>query len=212
MTTEHPETACVGTTCGPQTAPTRPVPVGFIRFHGLTLLTVSHNGHDHVPVRPICDLIGVDWQGQKRTLKDAYKVQLYGTCWLFPPEIAGFPELKFASACYIRVNRMEAFLLNISLKRVKANGNVDAANWLMALQHEWADALHAYETHGIAVKAGRTTVLDELLKMTRLRNQLSDPQKRREVDQLIHERLQALGSVPDTPDDDQLPLPLPQGA
>jgi len=171
---------------------------GFIRFHGLKMMTVAHEGQEYVAVRPICELIGVDWRGQKRVLEEAYKVQLYGIYWLFPPEIDGFSELKFAPNCYIRVNRVEAFLFGINPKRVQVNGNPNAAQWLMDLQHEWANALHAYETHGIAMKAGRSSALEELLRMTKLRNQLNDPKDRRYVDQLIHEGLHTLGQPADS--------------
>jgi len=202
MITEHIET----------TETDRAEAVDFIRFHGLKMMVVAHEGKDYVPVRPICELIGVDWRGQKRVLEDPYKTQLYGICWLFPPEIDGFSELKFAPNCYIRVNRVEAFLFGINPKRVEANGNVDAAKWLMALQHEWADALHAYETHGIAVKPGRAQALRELHQMIRSRERLRDPGERAALTALIREELAAMGLPADTLDNDQqqsdLPLPI----
>jgi len=119
---------------------------------------------------------------------------------------AGFPELKFTLNCYIRVNRVEAFLLGINPKRVEANGNIDAAKWLMALHHEWADALHAYETHGIAVKPGRQNALRERHQMIRSRERLRDPSERAALTTLIHEELAALGLSTDSADDKQAAL------
>jgi len=202
MITEHPET----------TTTARAEAVGFIRFHGLTLMSVSHAGKEYVPVRPICELIGIDWKTQKNVLDAPYGRKMYGTCWLISPKINGFSELKLQKNCHIRVNRVEAFLLSPNPKRIEANGNAEAARWLMALHHEWADALHAYETHGIAVKPGRTNKPRELLQWARLRNQLSDLNDRRIVDQIIHDELAALGLPANTLDDAQFPLPLPGNA
>jgi len=63
------------------------------------------------------------------------------------------------------ISRPICELIGINPKRVQANGNAEAAQWLMALHHEWADVLHRYETHGIAMKAGRHSALKELLRM-----------------------------------------------
>jgi len=63
-----------------------PQPVGFIHFHGLTLLAVSHNGKQYVAARPICELIGIDWKTQKNVLEDDYGQEMYGTCWLISPK------------------------------------------------------------------------------------------------------------------------------
>jgi len=190
---------------------TAPQPIGFIRFRSLTLLAVSHNGQQYVPARPICELIGIDWKTQKNVLEDDYGQEMYGTCWLVSPKINGILELKLPKSCHIRLDRVAFFIARINPKRVQANGNLEAAQWLMALHHEWAEVLHRYETHGIAVKAGRNTALEELLRMTKLRNQLNDPKDRRYVDQLIHEGLHTLGQ-PDNPlhnNEQQSALPLP---
>jgi len=80
----------------------------------------------------------------------------------------------------------------------------------MALHHEWANVLYRYETHGIAMKAGRSSALEELLRLTKLRNQLNDPKDRRYVDQLIHEGLHTLGTAVNNLDNNaqQSTLPL----
>jgi len=187
---------------------TRTEAVGFIRFHGLKMMVVAHEGNEYVAVRPICDLIGVDWRTQKIALEDPYGRQMYGTCRLLPPEIDGFFELKLIQNCHIHLKRVEAFLFSINPKRLAANGNTDAAKWLMALHHEWADALHAYEKQGIAIKPGRSQALRELHQMIRSRERLRDPGERAAFTALIHEELAAMGLPADSVADEQLALSL----
>jgi len=64
-------------------------PVGFIRFHGLTLLSVEHEGVEYIEAKPLCDLAGMFWKGACRTLLSSGNVKLYGTLELFRPEIEG---------------------------------------------------------------------------------------------------------------------------
>jgi len=214
MTTEHTET----------TTPARSV--RSIRFHGLELALLNAEDVDYIPAKPLCDLAGVNWRTARRTLESGDNARLFGTKRLAPPLIEGLnghlgakmgegPGYKASpleSVLCLRMDCSRGYLFKISTDRMRAKGNHDGADQLHALQKEWAKVLHDYETHGIAVKPGRKNALDELLKMTKLRNQLSDPQKRRYVDQLIHEGLHALGQPADTLDEPQLPLPLPAAA
>jgi hypothetical protein len=54
---------------------------------------------------------------------------------------------------FIHLRRVYMFLARISVANIKAKGNMSAAEYMLGLQEEWADALHDYETDGIAVKA-----------------------------------------------------------
>lgn len=55
---------------------------------------------------------------------------------------------------FIRLRRVQMYIARISIGQVRGRGkNETAAEYLLALHEEWADALHDYETDGIAVKA-----------------------------------------------------------
>ena len=51
----------------------------------------------------------------------------------------------------ILLSRVAAFLSGVSPERVQAAGNLDGADYLIAKQEEWADALHDYEELGVAI-------------------------------------------------------------
>ena len=55
------------------------------------------------------------------------------------------------------------FLARISTANMRSKGNEDGAAAVLALQIEWAEALHAYETHGMAIKKGHREGLSELM-------------------------------------------------
>lgn len=80
----------------------------------------------------------------------------------------------------------------------------------MRLYAEWANALHAYETHGIALKAGRSSGLKDLHQLARTRALLTDPRERAAFTKLLHQELAAVGLPLDTFDDAQQHLPLTQ--
>ena len=68
---------------------------------------------------------------------------------------------------FIRLDRVHLYLARVQTAQMRANGNVAAADRLLALQQEWAGALYQYEMHGIAVKAGQHKSLKELFVMRR---------------------------------------------
>jgi len=59
------------------------------------------------------------------------------------------------------------YLARVNTSILRAKGKADAADWLLAMQKEWAGALYQYEMHGIAVKAGQHKSLKELFVMRR---------------------------------------------
>lgn len=184
-------------------------PVNFIRFHGTSILVVSFEGVEHIALKPICDMIGLDWRTQKRAIQEPYSAEFYGLKRLLPPDIAGLGGLKPPSEgdLYIRLNRVHFFLAQINPERVRANGNTAAAAWLTALHNEWADALHRYETHGVAVKAGRSNAITEALNLHKAKL-TAKPEDRAWIDHLLQQQLQLLG-IPESvlaPPQRQLPL------
>jgi len=195
------------------TVPTRPQPVGFIRFHGRDLLIVRHEGIEYTEAKPVSDLCGLFWKSTKRTICTDENAVFYGTTTLLHPEIGSSGITSGPqTGLYMRLDRTRMFMARVSTANVRAKGKPATADFLLALQTEWADALHNYETHGLAIKPGRGSTARDLLQWVRLRNQLNDLHDRRIVDQLIHDELAALGQVAEALEDEQLPLPLPTAA
>ena len=185
--------------------------VNFIHFHGLNLLVVEHQGVEYVPARPLAELAGMQWKGAQKSLNDGDNAVLYGTCRLNPPVFAGhgitgYPENGIT---YIRLDRSRMFMARISTNNMRAKGNATAADQVLALQTEWAEVLHAYETHGVAIKAGRSNALREIHQLARTRSLVTDPAERRALTTLLHEELRALGLPVNTLDGRQGELPLP---
>lgn len=197
-----------------ETAASHTVPaaraVGFIRFHGLTLLVVAHEGVEYVPAKPFAELAGVDWKGAKRALSSGDSAVLYGTRAFLPPEIrgAGGDITPRNAVLYLRLDRARMYLARINTDRMRSHGNASGADHLLALQIEWAEALHAYETHGVAIKAGRAGAVRELHQLARTRMLVTDPRERRALTALLHAELRALGLPVDSFDDPQGQLPL----
>ena len=110
------------------------------------------DGHQRVPLKQICDVVGINWSTQKRKFKeDAYLTKRLGL---------EYHPLKGVEICQkpgnpthicIRLDRVTAFLNTINPENVRAMGNHDAADWLEAKHQEWDDALHQYETAGFAI-------------------------------------------------------------
>lgn len=211
-------------------------PVNFIRFHGLTLLVVENGGVEYVDPRPICELAGVQWKGARKSITSGDNAKLYGARLLEPvrfgvesknspaepadsalPEAdSGFePTLDGAGGIasypgtgvlHIRLDRSRMFLARINTNQMRAQGNVDAADLLLALQIEWAEALHQYETNGVAIKKGHKDTQAELATLYKLRVLAETPAERASLSALIAEAFAALGHPIDADAQQSLPL------
>lgn len=187
-------------------------PVGFIHFHGLTLLVVRYEGVDYVPAKPLSDLTVTDWRSTRRTLELEDNLQLYGTKrvpnLLFVFRDGSFDSsndsLKGASTSQnaedfarnstlcIRLDRAHMYLARINTSQMRVQGNEDGANKLLALQIEWANVLHNYETKGFAAKANRKTALNELFNLMKIRSSATAKEKQW-LTTLIEEQALELG-------------------
>lgn len=89
----------------------------------------------------------------------------------------------------IRFDRVAMYLARVNTSRLRSNGNVSSADYLLALQQEWADALHSYETYGIAVKKN---IEDNMKYVNLLANtlaKLTDQQQRYIISKKIDEAI-----------------------
>lgn len=118
-----------------------------IEYAGLTLPVVKNeHGTEVVPLKPICELFGIDWTNQYKKIQDDWKSEFLGVC---IGDITYAGEQKRQMVC-IRLDRVAAYLLSLNPAKIRAAGNESGAAFLQAKLTEWADALHDYETFGAA--------------------------------------------------------------
>lgn len=177
---------------------------------GDTVLPVigCDDGHDRVPFKPVADQIGLDWKTQKRkVLSDDYLRDRIGL-FLGEASLPQLAQLGIKKDQYlIRVDRVTAFLNSLNPRMIRASGNEEAADWLKAKHAEWDDALHAYETKGVAVKTGQSAQLDQVIKLARLKH-AADVRDRRWIDHLLQQQLAQLDVPAALYTDPQPQLPL----
>lgn len=112
-----------------------------LNFSGVLLPIVdSEDGHDRVPLKPISDVIGVDWDTQRKKVQDGYLSRRLGIC--TQSFLWAGQEREMVS---IRVDRVAAYLMSINPDAVRGKGNTSAADWLEQKHQEWDDLIHAYE-------------------------------------------------------------------
>jgi hypothetical protein len=191
-------------------------PVNFIRFHGLTLLVVENVGLEYINAKALNDLVGLSWRKTRDTIQSGDNVILYGTRRLVPPvfDVLGDPRVlqkpvvgqfgvgagtentTLQGDLYLQLQLARMFLARVNTSQVRAQGNASAADFLLALQLEWARALHAYETDGIAVKNARKEARAELVGLMKVRP-LATPLERPAFDAVIRDAMAELGYAPD---------------
>lgn len=171
-------------------------PVNFIRFHGLTLLVVENEGLEYIDPRQLCELAGMQWKGARRNLQEGDNVVLYGSKLLERPvlEASGTSGCPEKEALFIRLDRSRMFMARINTNNMRAKGNESGAVTLLALQVEWAEALHSYESNGIAVKKSNREARVELVGLMKAR-ELATPTERLAFDRLIRNAMVELGCV-----------------
>lgn len=199
-------------------------PVNFIHFHGITLLVVQHEGIEYVNAKVLNDLIGLNWRRIKETIQGGDNAVLYGTTRLITPN---FEELEAPrglqtptseggtegqatekqsprGTLHIRLDRSRMFLARVNTNAMRVNNNVAAADALLALQIEWADALHNYETHGVAAKANVRATQQQLMGLMKART-LAKPTEQAAFTALIAQLLTELGQPIATDHQQNLP-------
>ncbi len=187
-------------------------PVGFINFHGLTLLVVRYQGEDYVAAKPLSDLAGLAWRKTRDTLVSGDNLQLLGTKRIpdalfllrdgsyeasnnsledpSTPQNADITARN--SIVCIKLDRARMYLARVNTNQMRVQGNETGADKLLALQIEWAKVLHDYETQGYALKADRKSSISELLNLIKIRDKAS-PQEKKWISVLISEQARALG-------------------
>lgn len=183
--------------------------VNIINFHGLTLWVVEAEGVEYVYAKPLSDLAGLDWRRSKRTITEEEYVTLYGTKMLKHPVFVaeGGSGATPSDGLYIRLDRARMYLARINTRNMKAKGNVEAAEALLQLQIEWAEALHQYETNGVAYKREKKDGQARLMGLIKARQATTNKGERKVITSMIADTCQELG-YPVPKDDRQAELEL----
>lgn len=172
------------------------------RFHGLNLLVVEFDGAEYVQAKPISDLLGMLWKSTKRSLFSGDNALLYGTKELRDPSIndAGTTGGTKISV-YLELKQVFMFLARTSTNNLRAKGNLDGANYLLALQREWGNALYSYEMNGAAYKKTKLDFYKEITKIQSGAERCRDPDLKKAYRELAEQELLSFGiKVKETPD------------
>lgn len=124
-----------------------------LNFSGVLLpLVDSEDGFQRVPMKPICEVVGIHWDNQHRKIQAPYFVRRMGIC---VGDITYAGQVR--NMVLIRVDRVQAYLNTLNPDLIRAAGNVDSADWLEAKHAEWDDVLHAWESGHRAEVQGKIT-------------------------------------------------------
>lgn len=194
-------------------------PVEFINFQNRFIFIYGTSVQKYISIKAITDVIGIDWRNVKRNLEDNDNTILYGVQRILVPKIDNLgghmtpqAESKPASqsslntkneqneqlidVLCIRFDRVHIFLARINTSKVRACGNTDVADYLLKLQHEWADVLHNYETHGIAINKSKLEHTKYLTQLCGLYQKLDSPQQRALISKQIDDALDLQQPIP----------------
>lgn len=112
-----------------------------LNFSGVILpITDCEDGQQRVPLKPICEVIGLSWADQHKKMQVPYFVRRMGIC------VGDIPYAgQTRQMTLIRLDRVAAYLNTLNPESVRAAGDDSAADYLETKHQEWDDLLHAYE-------------------------------------------------------------------
>lgn len=196
----------------------------------------DEQGIDVVPLKPIADAIGVNWEEQRKKIRPIVKASEgeiapagescpgnfngAGSTWGVESNGAGFDNdeqlyysrrlgicltsLYFAGqtremVC-IRLDRVTAWLYTINPLRVRAAGNIGAADYLEQKHIEWDNLLNEYEgatgTFGKQAQSestGRAAAMRMFIALSREKRATAHESDRTALDQLSKQVAEELG-------------------
>lgn len=165
-------------------------------FSGAILpITTGGHGHDVVPLKPICDLLGLKWETQRAKVNEIRMAKRLGTC--TPLMGGGYKGLEMIC---IRIDRVASWLNTINPERVRANGNVDAADFLERKQEEWDALIHRYESQ-CGMFAGqessrarnKSRAVRDFIALSKEKRSTEDPKDRKVLGEMMREAAAGLG-------------------
>lgn len=175
---------------------------------GKEIRTIEINGVAYVSARDTSDVFGLDWRRQKQALLTPDSVILYGVIDISTSDFAD--SLSLCSGyradkqdeIYLRMDRSTMFVARVSTERMRANGNNEGAEAILAKQLDYAQALHDYETLGIAINRNHFGA-EEILckqrlavgKLIQIKTNTPDLADRRVLSQLIGDAAAEIGAA-----------------
>lgn len=150
-----------------------------LEFAGVVLpVGLNDEGRDVVPLKPISDVFGLEWERQRKRAQEGYFARFLGTCTVLMYGAGQDREL----VC-IRVDRVAAWMFQINPVRVRAAGNEAGADFLIQKHEEWADLIHEYETRkgGMLHASTKDKALNIrlFLSVLRAKRDVTDPAERK---------------------------------
>lgn len=99
---------------------------------------------------------------------------------------------------FIRLRRVQMYIARISIGHVRGTGgNSSSAEYLLALHEEWADALHDYETNGIAIKTSHikqeSSKIRDFLAVCKEKRMNDNPNERKVLSSMIKDMAEKIG-------------------
>jgi hypothetical protein len=115
-----------------------------VEFRGASIPTVEIKGEPHVALKPVVEAMGLDWEGQHKRAKG----DLVLSPTISVTEMVG-KDGKRREMAILPLRFLQGFLFGIDASRVRE----EVRAGVIAYQRECYDALHAYWTDGVAVRA-----------------------------------------------------------
>lgn len=149
-----------------------------LEFAGVTLpVGLDEDGREVVPLKPISDVFGLEWERQRKRAQEDYPSRFLGTC-----TVHMYCAGQVRDMACIRLDRVAAWMFQINPERVRAAGNEVGADFLIQKHEEWADLIHQYETRkgGMLQAASRDKALHIrlFLSVLRAKRDVSNPAER----------------------------------
>lgn len=168
-----------------------------LEFSGALIpVETDETGTRIVPLKPITDAIGLEWERQRKKISEPYLTKRLGTCTV---QVWGADQRR--EMICIRLDRVAAFLNTVNPENVRGQRNASAADFLEAKHAEWDDLIDAYERgDGILAKRGKTAArkpatYNDFLNVTRAKGKATSEPERKVLDFMARKIASELGAA-----------------
>lgn len=167
-----------------------------LEFSGALLpVETNEQGQHIIPLKPISDVIGLEWEYQRKKVSESYLSKRLGTC-----TVVFYCAGQKREMVGIRLDRVEAYLNTLNPEMVRGHGNQAAADFLEAKHEEWDNLIDAYERgYGILAKNGKGVgrkqpAVRDFLSVLRAKKQADVEQDRKVLELLARQIAEDLGT------------------
>ena len=117
------------------------VSIDFDFFGTLLPVVVGVDGFQRVPMKPLCQAIGIDWESQREKVRSSQFVRRMR---INKEKLVWFGQKR--EMVMISIDRVDAYLNTLNPDPIRAGGNVEAADWLEAKHAEWDEKIFSKNT------------------------------------------------------------------